>query len=98
MKEHKLQVKMNSGIDKETVIFETTDFPLQVWNNIVINYNGGTLDIFINKKLVSSTNNVVPYMSYDQITVGEEDGVSGGACNITYFSSPAYFKKNRNFL
>ena len=34
MKEHKLQVKMNSGIDKEAVIFETTDFPLQVWNNI----------------------------------------------------------------
>ena len=79
---------MNSGIDKESVIFETTEFPLQRWNNIVINYHGGTLDVFINNKLVSSTNNMVPYMSYDKITVGENNGVSGGCCNVTYFSSP----------
>jgi len=85
---HTLQIKMNSGIDKESVIFETTEFPLQRWNNIVINYHGGTLDVFINNKLVSSTNNMVPYMSYDKITVGENNGVSGGCCNVTYFSSP----------
>lgn len=85
---HTLQIKMNSGIDKESVLFETIKFPFQRWNNIVINYHGGTLDVFINKKLVSSTNNVVPYMSYDKITIGENDGVSGGCCNVTYFSSP----------
>ena len=86
--EHMLQVKMNSGIDKETVIFETTDFPLQRWNNIVINYNGGTLDIFINNKLVSSSPNIVPYMAYDAITVGAADGISGGVCNVAYFPAP----------
>jgi len=85
---HTLQIKMNSGIDKEIVLFETTKFPLQRWNNVVINYHGGTLDVFINNELVSSTNNVVPYMSYDKITIGEDDGVSGGCCNVTYFSSP----------
>ena len=93
MNEHKLQIKMNSGIDTEKIIFETSDFPLQTWNNIVINYNGGTLDIFINKKLVSSTDGVVPYMKYDQVTVGEDDGVSGGCCNVVYFSSPLTLSK-----
>ncbi|MBH41224.1 MAG: hypothetical protein CL685_00740 [Candidatus Magasanikbacteria bacterium] len=93
VRSHTLQIKMNSGIDKEIVLFETTTFPLQTWNNIVINYNGGTLDVFINNTLVSSTNNIVPYMSYDKVTVGEDNGVSGGCCNVTYFSSPLTLRK-----
>ena len=93
VRSHTLQIKMNSGIDKEIVLFETTKFPLQTWNNIVINYNGGTLDVFINNTLVSSTNNIVPYMSYDKVTVGEDNGISGGCCNVTYFSSPLTLQK-----
>ena len=91
--EQTLQVKMNTGINKENIIFETTDFPLQRWNNIVVNYNGGTLDIFINKKLVSSTPNIVPYMAYDAITVGAKDGISGGVCNVAYFPVPLSLEK-----
>ena len=57
-------------LDKDNVVYDTTDFKLQKWNNIIINYDGGTLDIFINGALVSSTGNIVPIMSYDEITCG----------------------------
>ena len=78
--------KNNNVIDKK--IYETKDFKLQKWNNIVINYIGGTLDIFINKQLVSSIQNIIPYMSSDQITIGDIHGISGSVSNVTYFAAP----------
>jgi len=83
-----LQFRMINGIGKEVVVFETQDFPMQRWNNVVVNYDGGTLDIFINKKLVYSAPNIVPYMKVDVVTAGVDDGVSGGIANVTYFSAP----------
>ena len=59
---NKLRVIMTNGLDKEYVAYETDNFQLQKWNNIVVNYNGGTLDVFINSKLVSTEPNVVPIM------------------------------------
>ena len=88
-----LRIIMSSGLDQENVVYETTDFNLQRWNNIVINYDGGTLDIFINSTLVSSTNNIVPIMSYDEITAGENEGLSGGVCSVVYFPKPLSLSK-----
>ena len=72
--------------DEEKVVFETKGFPLQRWNNIVINYDHGTLDIFINAKLVASIPSIIPDMKFDVAVSGEKDGVSGGICNVVYFS------------
>ena len=84
-------------VNNEKVIYKTNRLPMQRWNNIVINFNGGTLDIFINGMLVSSEEQIVPYMKHDTIYSGERNGVSGGICNITYFSSPIS-KKYINIL
>ena len=70
------------------VIYKNANMPLQKWNNIVINYNGGTLDVFLNGELVKSSIEVVPYMTLDTLTIGEKDGINGGICNVVYFNKP----------
>lgn len=86
--ENMLRVIMSNSIDKEQVVYESDDFKLQRWNNILVNYNGGTLDVFINGELKSSVDNITPIMSYDGITIGEDNGLSGGICNVVYFPEP----------
>ena len=74
-----------SNLANVKTIYETNDFKLQKWNNILINYDGGTLDIFINDELISSTPNIVAGVSSGNITIGSPEGVHGGINNIVYF-------------
>jgi hypothetical protein len=67
------------------IIYINDKLLLQKWNNIIINYNGGTMDIFLNGELVKSSIEVVPYYTYDNLTIGEDDGIKGGICNVVYF-------------
>ena len=85
--------KITVNVDKKgttgpysKTVYTTTKLPLQKWNNIVINYVGGTLDVFINKDLVASVKNVIPYMTPDAIYIGDKYGISGAVGNVTYFS------------
>jgi len=67
------------------ILYKNEHMLLQKWNNIIINYNGGVLDIFLNGELVKSDIGVVPYYTIDNLTIGEEDGIKGGICNVVYF-------------
>ena len=67
------------------IIYINDNILLQKWNNLIINYNGGTMDIFLNGELVKSTIEAVPYYTYENLTIGENDGINGGICNVVYF-------------
>ena len=91
--ENKLKIVMNNGKNQKPKVYIIEDVPLQKWVNIVVNYDSGVLDIFMDSKLLASFNNIVPYMSQDQITIGDIKGVSGGVCNVVYF--PQSISKER---
>jgi len=82
--------KDDSDVDKknESVqVFETKDVIYQKWNNIVINYDDGYIDVFLNGELVGSISGVAPYMSFDGVTAGAVNGLYGGICNVTYYEN-----------
>lgn len=72
----------------DVIIHKEFGILLQRWNNIIINYHGGTLDIFINGKLIKSKINVVPYINNTALTIGKNDGINGDICNLIYYKSP----------
>jgi len=76
---------------KQTVteLYSTSEIPLQKWNNVVFNFSGGTLDVFINSKLVCSTTGVLPgdYNNTEEVVrIGDENGIQGEITDVTYFS------------
>ena len=92
MKENKLKVEILRRIEKiggsdssSHSIFEKNVLKMQKWNNIVINYNLGIVEIFVNSKLVASNDVILPYLITDDIIIGEKNGISGGICNVVYY-------------
>uniref|UniRef100_A0A6C0BTC4 Lectin/glucanase superfamily protein n=1 Tax=viral metagenome TaxID=1070528 RepID=A0A6C0BTC4_9ZZZZ len=78
--------KIRVRVEKKT-IYEGKITP-QRWTNFVITYDRGIVDVFIDSKLVATESGIVPYMSYDIMTVGENNGISGGIGHVRYYDSP----------
>jgi hypothetical protein len=83
-----MPVNIELDENNDRIIYKDNNFLLQKWNNIVINYHGGTLDVFINGQLVKSSIEVAPYMAFNKITIGQENGLSGGIANVAFFKKP----------
>jgi hypothetical protein len=73
--------------DGNRILYVKHNVLLQKWNNIIINYSGGILDVFLNGELVKSDIGVVPYYTLDSLTIGKDGGVNGGICNVVYFKN-----------
>jgi hypothetical protein len=87
------QIEFDSkNINTEPKLFNTIysdkNISLQKWNNFVINYDAGTIDIFYNGELVSSTNQVLPNLVHHALKVGSPEGISAGICNLVYYRHP----------
>lgn len=81
--------------DGNMIVYVKEGVLLQKWNNVVLNYNGGTLDIFYNGQLVKSAIELVPCITFDTLKVGDDNGVSGNVANLLYFNeSIDYIKVN----
>jgi len=74
--------------NENVVIYETTNIIYQKWNNIVVNYDDGFIDVFLNGDLVGSISGVAPYMTFDNVIVGEQKGIQGAICNVIYYDKP----------
>ncbi len=79
------------------VIYKSKDVLFQKWNNIVINYDYGTLDLFVNNILVATKQNVIPYINKDEnnIVIGsfKKPLTHAGICNARYYSKPLNLKQ-----
>jgi hypothetical protein len=73
------------GSKERYMIYETKEILFQKWNNVVINYDRGTMDVFINGVLVGSRPSIAPYMTFESITIGSTHGLSGGISNVMYY-------------
>jgi hypothetical protein len=87
------------GAIAKTFIIEK--IKLQKWINLVINYDAGILDVFMDGELVYSEPGLIPFMTTDTVIIGDNNGVKGGICNVAYFAShisKTRIKTNYNYL
>jgi hypothetical protein len=65
------------------------EVPSQKWNNFVFNYNGDTVDLFINGSLERSYKCMPKYnVATDQFVAGDDSGLYGSICNVIYYNKP----------
>ena len=70
------------------VLYRHPNMKLQRWNYIVANMAGGTMDIFINGELQSSSAGVSPYQDQAIMEYGEDGGIHGDICNVMHYNNP----------
>jgi hypothetical protein len=80
-----LQVEVQLNKEKKTIIYETVDIPFQKWVNFTINYDSGTLDVFIDGELVGTRGGIAPFLSHEAIIAGSEPGIHGGIRDVIYY-------------
>lgn len=71
--------------------FYDVTLPNQRWNQIVLNYRGNDVDIFINgdlERTFEMKNSLPQYSDLDTISIGSANGLDGAICNITYYDLP----------
>ena len=76
----------NSSTHKNNIVV-IKKFTLQKWNNIVINYSPGHLDIFINTKLVFTIKENLMYLETSYLYIGDDNGINGIINDVEYFKS-----------
>lgn len=67
-----------------TTTYSIDNIPIQKWNHIIINYDSGILDIFMNGKLIQSINSINVKNTDTKVITGEDYGLTGGICHVRY--------------
>lgn len=76
----------NANSDLE---FIDLNAPIQKWVNIVFNYSGNNVDIFVDGELQQTRllDKLPTFSDYDTITIGDDLGISGSICNVKYYTN-----------
>ena len=78
-----------------------TQIPIQKWNYFVINYDGKSMDVFLNNVLVAKSDFFVPDIISQTITSGDNgptansQGLSGNICNVVFQKEPLTLEQIR---
>jgi len=80
---------------KRRLIYSSDKILFQRWIFVVMNYNYGTLDLFINNNLVGTYTNVIDNIDpSDLLIVGSDENKNiGGICNMKYYELPIGSRK-----
>ena len=71
--------------DAHTVtIYKSDSIPLQAWTNVVVNYDGANMSVFINGRLVGSRTNIAPLVRFDLVETGQTNGLEGGIATVQF--------------
>jgi len=87
---NKLRISVTTGQNNYNAVHDFKDIKLQKWNNLVINYVNGILDVFLDAKLVGSFPQTIPHNKSDIITIGygsAGNGLNGGICNVVFYNN-----------
>ena len=86
--------------EKRKIIYKSNNILFQRWNHFVINYDYGTMDIFINNNLVATQKNVSPYIQTNENSIQFGSNTNRlkncGICNIRYYNIPLNLTQIRN--
>ena len=87
------QKEGSTASDKTTKeLYRTDEILYQRWNHIVVNYDYGTLDLFINNNLVGTYKNIAPYVDASTYHLSFGDAIKPlhncAVCDIRYYNIP----------
>ena len=73
---------------------------IQKWNYFVINYDGKSMDVFLNNTLVAKSDFFIPDITMQPITSGDgasakEQGLNGNICNVSFHKEPLTIEQIR---
>tara|TARA_B100001059_G_scaffold131983_1_gene132160 strand:+ start:14468 stop:15760 length:1293 start_codon:yes stop_codon:yes gene_type:complete len=85
VRDNRFEVSVVTKTGQQKIVYSNDNFPLQKWNHIVMNFETGTLDVFMNGKLLISENNLLTARDNEPIISGDKRGVEGGIRNVYYF-------------
>jgi hypothetical protein len=72
--------------------YDEFEMPLQKWNHVVFNYTKSNVDVFVNGEILATyknrDSNNEGLSIGDVISIGQDNGLSGGICNMVYFNRP----------
>lgn len=79
----------SASSSRQTIaVYTNKNPPIQKWFNLVLNYDGGHLDVFLDSKLVQTSTDVISCVKYDALVIGQANGLNAKLCNLIYFKTP----------